>query len=82
MKHYYGSGDVQRLLSLGSLRTAQLRIQAMNEELMSKGFWIERGKVPVKFFHEKYPYLQEGQSLQKGGKHHAEQYSHRDLERA
>jgi hypothetical protein len=58
MKHFYDSKDVKQLLGLGSLRTAQLRIQTMNEELKSQGFWIERGKVPIKFFYEKYPYLE------------------------
>jgi len=47
-----------QLLSLNSIRTAQLRIQAMNEELKSQGFWVERGKVPIKFFHEKYPFVE------------------------
>jgi len=28
------------------------------QDLLSiKGYWIEHGKVPVKFFHEKYPYI-------------------------
>lgn len=57
MKHYYTSTDVQKLLECGTLRTAQLRIQSMNEELRSKGFWVERGKVPIAFFHEKYPFI-------------------------
>lgn len=59
MKHFYDSKDVQQLLGLGSLRTAQLRIQALNEELKDKGYWTERGKVPVGFFLEKYPYIQQ-----------------------
>lgn len=57
-KHFYSSKDVKEILGLGNLRTAQLRIQVMNEELKAKGFWIERGKIPVSFFHEKYPYIQ------------------------
>lgn len=57
MKHFYNSSEIKSLLDLNSLRTAQHRIQVMNSELESKGFWTERGKVPVKFFHEKYPYL-------------------------
>lgn len=57
-KHFYTSQEVQEMLGCGSLRTAQLRIQSMNEELKSKGYWIERGKVPVAFFHEKYPYVE------------------------
>lgn len=57
MKHYYDAKEVQQFLGKCSIRTAQLRIQAMNEELKAKGYWIERGKVPVPFFHEKYPYI-------------------------
>lgn len=57
MKQLYDAKDIQQLLRLGSKRTAHLRIQAMNDELKQKGYWIERGKVPVKFFHEKYPYI-------------------------
>lgn len=59
MKHFYDTKEVQQILGGVSLRTAQLRIQAMNEELKTMGFWVERGKVPVKFFREKYPYLDE-----------------------
>jgi hypothetical protein len=58
MKHFYDSKEVQQLLGLGTLRTAQLRIQSLNAELSSLGYWVERGKVPVKFFHEKYPYIE------------------------
>lgn len=59
MKHFYTSREVKELLDLNSLRVAQLRIQAMNEELKADGYWIERGKVPKSFFHEKYPYIPE-----------------------
>lgn len=58
MKHFYDSKDVVILLNLNSLRTAQNRIKAMNDDLLEKGYWIEPGKVPVTFFHEKYPYLE------------------------
>jgi hypothetical protein len=34
-----------------------MRIKAMNDELKEKGYWTERGKVPVTFFHEKYPFI-------------------------
>lgn len=57
-QHFYNSKEVMDLLTLNSLRTAQLRIKAMNDELLEKGFWIERGKVPVQYFHEKYPYIE------------------------
>lgn len=60
MKHFYSAKEVQQLLGNGSIRTSQLRIQAMNEELKSKGFWIERGKVPIPYFHEKYPFIKKG----------------------
>lgn len=60
MKHYYDSKDVKKLLGFGSIRTAQLRIQSMNEDLKARGFWVERGKVPVNFFHEKYPFIEKG----------------------
>ncbi|MBW8603106.1 hypothetical protein HNO13_15515 [Bacillus velezensis] len=57
MKNFYNSTDVQRLLNLKSRRTAQLRIKSMNDDLKSMGYWTERGKIPVVFFHEKYPYI-------------------------
>lgn len=57
-RHFYDSNEVLELLSLNSLRTAQLRIKAMNDELQKKGYWVERGKVPVQYFHEKYPYIE------------------------
>jgi len=60
-EHFYSSKDVQDILGLGSIRAAQLRIQFMNEELKAKGFWIERGKIPISFFHEKYPYIQQSE---------------------
>jgi hypothetical protein len=64
--HFYTASEVKVFLGLNSLRTAQMRIQALNEELKSKGYWIERGKIPKTFFHEKYPYItvSEGISLQ------------------
>ncbi|MCP8969692.1 hypothetical protein [Ectobacillus ponti] len=58
MKHFYDSKEVMKLLDLGCLRTAQMRVQSLNQELSEKGYWIERGKVPIKFFHEKYPYIE------------------------
>lgn len=58
MKHFYGSKDVKNLLSLNSMRTAQHRIQLMNDELKRRGYWTERGKIPIQFFHEMYPYIE------------------------
>ncbi|WP_103653309.1 hypothetical protein [Bacillus thuringiensis] len=57
-KLFYNSKDVQSMLGFGSIRTAQIRIKAMNDELKEKGYWVERGKVLVTFFPEKYPYIE------------------------
>jgi len=57
VKLYYDAEDAQRILGYKSKRTAQIKIQELNEELKSKGYWIVKGKVPVKFFHEKYPFV-------------------------
>ncbi|MGH0943807.1 hypothetical protein ACQVTS_21510 [Bacillus mycoides] len=57
-KLFYNSKEVKSMLGLGCIRTAQIRIKAMNDELKAKGYWVERGKVPVSFFHEKYPYVE------------------------
>lgn len=57
-KLFYNSKEVQSMLSLGCIRTAQIRIKSMNDELKEKGYWVERGKVPIAFFHEKYPYIE------------------------
>lgn len=61
MKHFYDVHDVMKLLSLPK-RTAHTRIKTMNDELQGNGFWIERGKVPIQLFHEKYPYIEKGQA--------------------
>lgn len=61
MKHYYNAVEIKEILSLNTLRTAQFRIQKMNEELKAKGYWTEQGRVPIKFFHEKYPYVEAAQ---------------------
>lgn len=58
MKHFYNSKEVKELLGTGHIRTAQVRIKVLNDELKSKGYWIEPGKVPKSFFHEKYPYIE------------------------
>lgn len=58
MKNFYTSKEVQQLLGCTTLRTAHNRVKAMNEELTSKGYWVERGKIPISFFYEKYPYIE------------------------
>ncbi|WP_209020085.1 hypothetical protein [Jeotgalibacillus proteolyticus] len=57
-KLYYDAKDVQAILGCGTVRTAYARIQRLNKELEAQGYWTESGKVPISFFHEKYPYLE------------------------
>lgn len=61
-KLFYTSQEIKELLELNSLRTARSRVQALNEELKKQGYWTERGKIPIAFFHEKYPYIERGQT--------------------
>lgn len=56
MKHFYNADDVSNLLKC-SQRTAYYRIQQMNKELKQKGYYTEQGKIPILYFHEKYPYI-------------------------
>lgn len=55
-KNFYSINEVAELLGV-SRTTAFRRIKLMNDEMESKGYFIEAGKVPVQLFHEKYPYL-------------------------
>lgn len=59
MKFYYTVSEIMELLQLGSKRTAYERVKQLNDELKRSGYWIERGKIPKSFFHEKYPYIKE-----------------------
>ncbi|WP_414052934.1 hypothetical protein [Macrococcus animalis] len=58
MKHFYDSKDVSQLLEC-SLSHARKRIREMNNEIERDGYFAESGKVPIKKFEEKYPYLKE-----------------------
>ncbi|WP_414051107.1 hypothetical protein [Macrococcus animalis] len=57
MKHFYDAHDVARLLER-SLSYARKRIKEMNDEMIAEGYFAESGKVPIKKFHEKYPYIE------------------------
>lgn len=48
-KLFYDSKEVQSMLGLGCIRTAQIRIKVMNDELKAKGYWVERGKCQLHF---------------------------------
>ncbi|MGP4073158.1 hypothetical protein ACTWQB_11460 [Piscibacillus sp. B03] len=61
MKHFYNADDIADLLQC-SQRTAYYRIQQMNKELEQKGYYIEQGKIPILYFHEKYPYIPKTES--------------------
>ena len=57
MNLFYTAEDVHSLLGLNTRKVAYDRIRKMNDELKSKGYWVEPGKIPKKLFHEKYPYI-------------------------
>jgi len=59
MKFYYTAKEVQEMLGFGDISAAYKRIQNMNKELESKGYHIIRGKIPIAFFDEKYPFVKE-----------------------
>lgn len=56
MKHFYDAKDIMELLEC-SKSYAHSQIRRMNEEMEKDGFYSVRGKVPVKKFEEKFPYL-------------------------
>lgn len=56
MKHFYNAKDIMGLLDC-SKSYAHSQIRRMNEEMEKDGFYSVRGKVPVKKFEEKFPYL-------------------------
>lgn len=55
-RHFYDAKDVSLILGV-SERTAYYRLQEMNKELKSKGYYAEQGKIPKLYFHEKYPFI-------------------------
>lgn len=56
MKHFYDAKDIMELLEC-SKSHAHSQIRRMNEEMEKDGFYSVRGKVPIKKFEEKFPYL-------------------------
>lgn len=51
---FYNVEDVQRLLDGCSKSFAYSVIQQLNKELKGKGYITRAGRVPKKFFHERY----------------------------
>ncbi len=52
-KIYYTADEVSQLLGI-SVSTSYRIIRNLNKELGSKGFIVLAGKLPIKFFEEKY----------------------------
>ncbi len=52
-KYFYTASEVARMLYV-SRSTAYREIRKLNSELEKKGFVTVSGKIPVKFFHERF----------------------------
>lgn len=52
-KKFYDADDVAAMLSV-SRPTAYRIIRQLNDELKSKGFIVISGRIPVKFFEERF----------------------------
>jgi len=52
-KIYYTAEDVSKMLGI-SMGTSYRIIRKLNKELKEKGFIVIAGKLPIKYFEEKY----------------------------
>ena len=52
-KIYYTAEEVSQLLGI-SVSTSYRIIRKLNKELANKGFIVLAGKLPIKYFEEKY----------------------------
>ena len=52
-KYFYTPSEVARMIYV-SRSTAYREIRRLNSELEKKGFAVVSGKVPVKYFHERF----------------------------
>ncbi|MBM7562521.1 helix-turn-helix domain-containing protein [Fusibacter tunisiensis] len=52
-KIYYTAEEVSQLLGI-SVSTSYRIIRQLNKELSTKGFIVLAGKLPIKYFEEKY----------------------------
>ncbi len=50
---YYTVLDVQKILGIGSSKAYKI-IRQLNDELKAKGYIVVYGKVPKKYFNEKF----------------------------
>jgi len=52
-KIYYSAEDVSEMLGISVGHSYKI-IRSLNKELKSKGFIVVSGKLPIKYFEEKY----------------------------
>lgn len=52
-KYFYNASDVMKILEI-SLSQAYKIIRELNEELKQKGIRVQRGKVAIEYFNERY----------------------------
>ena len=52
-KYFYNAKDIMKILEV-SLSQAYKVIRELNEELKQKGIRVQRGKVVIEYFNERY----------------------------
>ena len=52
-KYFYNAKDIMKILEV-SLSQAYKVIRELNEELKQKGISVQRGKVAIEYFNERY----------------------------
>ena len=52
--NFYSAKEVAEILGR-STRTEHLRIQQVNKELEDKGYMVENGEIPKRYFRERHP---------------------------
>ena len=52
-KYFYNANDIMKILEI-SLSQAYKVIRELNEELKQKGIRVQRGKVTIEYFNERY----------------------------
>lgn len=60
---YYTAMDVKEMLGVSRGKAYQL-VKKLNEELDEKGFIVIAGRIPKKFFNERYYGLEKKQDIQ------------------
>lgn len=55
---YYTANDIQEILDISRAKAYRI-IKELNQELRSKGYIVMAGKIPKKYFAEKYYGMEE-----------------------